>query len=148
MNLVERFKENRDSLFNSSLKHKPNIQSIKNELVKIVDSAYISGSNATTHNNRPHRPEEISKYVDKVVSETTPISKLLLELDNHIDTLNNRITSLEDRDKLTDVLDLRERRRFLRYRIYTAVGIASVVFLTAAISHWTGIPLPLLKIPT
>jgi len=43
-------------------------------------------------------------------------------------------------------LDLIEKRRFLRYRIYTAIGIALVVFGLAALSHYTGISLPLSSI--
>lgn len=41
--------------------------------------------------------------------------------------------------------DLVEKRRFLRYRIYTAIGIALVIFLTATLSHLTGIPLPMIR---
>lgn len=43
-------------------------------------------------------------------------------------------------------LDLIVKRRFLRYRIYTAIGIALVVFGLVALSHYTGISLALSSI--
>lgn len=51
----------------------------------------------------------------------------------------------DEQKRLLD-LDLIEKRRFLRYRIYTAIGIALVVFGLAALSHYTGISLPLSSI--
>ena len=42
--------------------------------------------------------------------------------------------------------DLIERRRFLRYRIYTAVGIAAVLLITGYLAQRWNIPLPLLRI--
>lgn len=42
--------------------------------------------------------------------------------------------------------DLVERRRYLRYRVYTALGIASVILITGFLAQKFGIPLPMLRI--
>ena len=60
--------------------------------------------------------------------------------------LNNFYEDAESEQMRLLDLDLIEKRRFLRYRIYTAIGIALVVFGLAALSHYTGISLPLSSI--
>ncbi len=60
--------------------------------------------------------------------------------------LNNFYEDAKNEQKRLLDLDLIEKRRFLRYRIYTAIGIALVVFGLAALSHYTGISLPLSSI--
>lgn len=73
-------------------------------------------------------------------------SRLKVDINNGHRYLKEFYEEVEGEKNRLLELDLIEKRRFLRYRIYTAIGIALVVFGLAALSHYTGISLPLSSI--
>jgi len=88
-------------------------------LNQVMDNVGPGGQHHKTHNTYPEGLVDHYRYLHTMCKELNNIREQELKA------------------------DLKERRRYLRYRIYTTVGIAGIVFSTAALSYYTGIPLPL-----
>jgi len=118
---------------------------------------------------KPKNAEQFTILVNDLINETVTQSKKLVqsapnqtlektkELVTH--EINNKYTSKvisqykvmhstysEVSDIRTQELeaDLKVRRRYLRYRIYTTVGIALVILATYALAAWLKIPMPMI----
>lgn len=71
----------------------------------------------------------------------------LQELEQHYSIVYAQRDRLLHSFRIEDAADLREKLRFLAFRMLLAVGIAAVVLLTGYFAKAMEIPLPLLRLP-
>ncbi|WP_020409827.1 hypothetical protein [Hahella ganghwensis] len=112
-------------------------------------------------------PEEYGKQLDNLLRTTlkhgaaynkeTPEERyrtLMGQYTDLVDGLNKKYQKLYSKhseylkeERLVAKLDLRERLRYLVFRMLTGVGIAAIVLATGWIAKEFEIPLPLLRAP-
>ena len=72
----------------------------------------------------------------------------LLELERHYSIVHAQRERLLHSFRIEDAADLREKIRFLLFRMALALGIAAVILLTGYLAKALEIPLPLLRLPS
>ena len=85
--------------------------------------------------------QDIRKYIEEQVLQSESLSRLNI----HFSSLARRDQGIRDEKKLIRDIELQALRRRLRYRVYTAAGIALVILGTSAVADYADIALPFMR---
>lgn len=85
------------------------------------------------------------KTAEERIKEEVSKSDSLARLKTHFSSVRTREERFRDEKALIEEIELKTLRRRLRYRIYTALGIATVILLTSGTADYLGIPLPFMR---
>jgi hypothetical protein len=114
---------------------------IKETLDFAYDQGYKNGSDDIRKNNEVVTPKNFEQYLSQAGSNS--YNSMRLKLINSHNIYSIRYKSFSDSNDEILRIDLKEKKRYLVFRILTAIGIAGVVLGTAFIANKYGIPLPL-----
>jgi hypothetical protein len=112
-----------------------------------LDFAYKQGFKegfSAKQQNLPNNPNSNPVFEDfNSPAGSNPFRSMRTKLINSYNLLSRRYTStIETHDEILRI-DMKEKIRYLCFRILTAIGIAAVVLATAWLAHKFGIQLPL-----